>query len=171
MKKALPLIAALILMLACGCEKQSKTATPPPAPSSFTADLSVDFGGIQMTASFVQKNFDEFEISMLSPEIMTNLKLYYSNGECTASYGGLEFKTEANRFPQAEFAGLLTQAISSIGQNIDIQKTFNGNVWRYKGLGSRGEFSLIQNKDSGEWISFTVESADLKVEFSNIQTQ
>ena len=171
MKKALPLIAALILMLACGCEKQSKTAVPPPAPSSFTADLSVDFGGIQMTAKLTQKNFDEFKISMLSPEIMKDLTLYYSNGECTASYGGLEFKTEANRFPQAEFGGLLTQAISAIGQNIDIQKTFDGTVWKYKGLGNRGDFTLVQNKNNGEWISFAVESADLKVEFSNIQTQ
>lgn len=168
MKKALPLIAALILMLACGCEKQSKSVAPPPAPSSFAAELSVDFGETQMTAKLVQKNFDEFEISMLSPEIMKDLTLYYSNGECTASFGGLEFRTEANRFPQAEFGGLLTQAISAIGQNIDIQKTFDGNVWTYKGLGNRGEFTLIQNKDSGEWISFAVESADLKVEFSNI---
>ena len=168
MKKALPLIAALILMLACGCEKQSKAVAPPPAPSSFTAELSVDFGETQMTAKLVQKNFDEFEISMLSPEIMKDLTLYYSNGECMAKYEGLEFNTDASRFPQAEFGSLLTNALTAVSQNIDIQKTFESGIWTYKGLLDRGEFSITQNAENGDWICFTVQAADLTVSFSNL---
>lgn len=168
MKKALPLFAALVLFFAAGCEKQSiNQNTPPPPPSSFTATLAVDFCGTEMKAEITQKNFDEYEIQMISPEIMAPLKIVFSNGECTAFYDGLEFRTEANRFPQSEFGSLLTQALTYVGQNIDIQKTFDGNIWTYKGVGTRGEFSLEQNPKNGEWIGFTVQSADLKVVFTN----
>ncbi len=168
MKKALPFFAALIIILTAGCEKQTKNAAPPPPHASFTADLSVDFCGTEMKATLTQKSFEEFEVKMLSPEIISDLTLVYSNGECTATYEGLEFKTDASRFPQAEFGGLLTRALSYIGQDIDIQKTFDSNIWTYKGLLDRGEFAITQNADNGDWICFTVQAADLTVNFSNI---
>ncbi len=168
MKNALPFFAAVIIILTAGCEKQSKNTAPPPPPASFSADLSVNFCGTEMKATLIQKNSDEFEMKMSSPEIMSDLTLIYSNGECTATYEGLEFKTEVNRFPQAEFGSMLTRALSYIGQDIDIQKTFGSNIWTYKGLLDRGEFAITQNADNGDWICFTVQAADLTVNFSNI---
>lgn len=168
MKKVLPFFAALIMILTAGCEKQSKISVPPPHPTSFTADLSVNYCGTDMKAAITQKSFDESEIKIITPEIMSDLTLNYSNGECTASYEGLEFKTDASRFPQAEFGSLMTSALNAVGQDIDIQKTFESDIWTYKGLLDRGEFSLTQNAESGDWICFTVQAADLTVNFSNI---
>lgn len=172
MKKAFSVFAAIILLLAAGCEKQSaKENVPPPLTTSFGANLAVDFGGTAMTAEITQKSGEEFEIHMLSPEIMTPLTLSYINGVCTVTYDGLEFESESNRFPQAEFGSLLTQALAYIGQDIDIQKTYSEGIWTYKGTGDRGVFSLTRNEETGAWLEFSVEGAGLKVTFSDFITQ
>ncbi len=168
MKRAFSFLAALVLLIAAGCEKQSpNSATPPPLPTSFSANLSADFCGTEMKAKLTQKSNEEYIIEMLSPDIMTPLKLTYNRGVCTVNYDGLEFESDSGRFPQSEFGALLTQALSYIGQNIDIQKTYDGTSWTYKGIGSRGEFSIKQNAENGEWINFNVQSADLTVIFSD----
>lgn len=167
MKKALCVLAAVFLIIAAGCEKQpAKENVPSPPPVSFTANLAVDFGGTPMTALLTQKSSEEHTIQMLSPEVMKPLTLSYTNGICTVTYDGLTFESDANRFPQAEFGHLLTQALSSIAQDIDIQKTYSEGIRTYKGTGDRGIFSLTRSEESGEWLEFTVEGAGLKVTFS-----
>lgn len=168
MKKALPFFAAVIMILTAGCEKQIKNTAPPPPPSSFTADLSVKYCGTELKANITQQSFDEFEVKIITPEILSDLTINYSNGECMAKYEGLEFNTDASRFPQAEFGSLLTNALTAVSQNIDIQKTFESGIWTYKGLLERGEFSITQNAENGDWICFTVQAADLTVSFSNL---
>ena len=167
MKRALSVFAAVVFLLAAGCEKQSKNPVVTPPPSSFTANLSIDFAQTPMTARLTQTDSENFTVQMLSPEIMAPLCLTYSAGACTVSYEGLKFESEPDRFPQAEFGALLTQALTSIMQDIDIQKTYSENIWTYNGIGSRGNFKITRNAESGKWLSFEVESAGLKIDFSN----
>lgn len=173
MKRAFSVFAALIFLLAAGCGKQSakEEAAPPPLPAAFTADLAVNLGGTAMTAKLTQNSSEEFEIQMLSPEIMTPLSLSYSGGACTVTYDGLTFESEPDRFPQAEFGSLLTQALACTAQDIDIQKTYSNGIWTYKGTGDRGIFSLSRSSESGNWLEFSVEGAELKVVFSNVIEQ
>lgn len=168
MKRAFSILAALIFLLAAGCEKQriDKT-TPPSAPTSFTADLNVTFGDTAMTARLTQASPDSFEIQILSPEILSSLALAYANGTCTVTYDGLKFETDLTRFPQAEFGALVTQTLSDIAQDMNIQKTYSDGVWTYKGAGERGSFSLTQNGETGAWLELTVDGADLHVVFKN----
>lgn len=167
MKRALTVFAAIVFLLAAGCEKQNKNPTVIPPPSSFTANLSIDFAQTPMTARLTQTDSENFIIQMLSPEIMAPLRLTYTAGVCTVSYEGLEFESEPDRFPQAEFGALLTQALTSIAQDIDIQKTYSENLCTYNGIGNRGNFRMTGNAESGEWLSFEVEGAGLKIDFSD----
>lgn len=169
MKRAFSILAALIFLLAAGCEKQRIDETAPPAaPTAFTANLNVTFGDTAMTAKITQNSPDNFEIQMLSPEIMESLALTYSSGVCTVTYDGLKFETDLSRFPQAEFGALVTQTLSDIAQDINIQKTYSEGIWTYRGTGERGTFTLTQSGETGAWLELAVDGADLHVVFNDI---
>lgn len=172
MKKAFSVFAALILIFAAGCENQkiAETKTPPPLPEAFTANLKIAYGGTAMTAAFAQNSFENYELKMLTPEILSPLTLAYNSGVCTVTYDGLKFETDLNRFPQVSFGTLLTESISNIKEGIDIQTTFSDGIWTYKGTGERGVFVLTRDAETGAWLELSIEAAPLHVIFSDFKT-
>lgn len=171
MKKAFSVFAALILIFAAGCENQKITETkaPPPLPEAFTANLRIVYGDTVMTAAFTQKSFDEYEVKMLTPEILSPLTLTYAGGTCTVTYDGLKFETDLNRFPQVSFGTLLTESIAHIREGIDIQTTYADGIWTYKGTGERGVFALTRDAESGAWLELSIEGAQLHIIFSEFK--
>lgn len=172
MKKAFSAFAALILIFAAGCENQkiTETATPPPIPEAFTANLKIVYGETVMTASFAQKSFEDYELKMLTPEILSPLSLAYSSGICTVTYDGLKFETDLNRFPQVTFGALLTESIANIKEGIDVQTTYADGIWTYKGMGERGAFVITRNAETGAWLELSIEGAALHVVFESFKT-
>lgn len=171
MKKVFSVFAALFIIFAAGCENQkiTETQTPPPIPEAFSSNLKIVYGESVMTAAFVQKSFEEFELQMLSPEILSPLHLGYKSGICAVTYDGLKFETDLNRFPQVTFGALLTEAISSIRDGIDVQTTFSDGTWTYKGTGERGVFVLTRDAESGALLELSIEGAQLHVVFSDFK--
>lgn len=168
MKKAFSLFAALMIFLAAGCEKQSnpKSQTPPPLPSAFTANLDIKFDNIQMTAALTKNAADDYTVKLLTPEIMSPLTLNYIDGGCEVTYDGLKFETDLNRFPQSEFGGLLTAALSDIEHGIDVETMVSDGVITHKGNGERGIFTVKRNSETGELLELSIEGAQLHIVFS-----
>lgn len=170
MKKAFSFLAVIIFILTAGCEKQStNNLSPPPAPTSFSANVKAVYGDTEMTALVTQKNTENFTLDFLTPEAIAPLTIEYSNGVCKVTYDGLSFETDFNRFPQAETGALLVNAISDVIQGMNLQTAFADGIWTYTGNGERGVFNLTQNGETGEWLEFTVDGADLKITFSNFK--
>ncbi len=170
MKKAFSLFAVIILVLAAGCEKQSKNSrTPPPVPDSFTANLKAEYGDTQMTALLTQNTPEEFVIDFQTPEAIAPLTVEYKNGTCKVTYDSLSFETDLNRFPQTEIGALLVNALSDAVQGMNLQTAYADGIWTYTGTGERGVFRLTQKGDTGEWLEFTVDGANLKITFSEFK--
>ena len=171
MKKAFSVFAALLVFLAAGCEKQriSEPEAPPPPPESFTSNLRISYADTEMTAAFTQKSFEEYELRMLTPEILSPLALSYKDGACTVTYDGLKFETDLNRFPQVSFGALLTETILLIKDGIDIQTTYSDGIRTYKGTGERGIFIVTRNEETGAWLELSVEGAQLHIVFTDFK--
>ncbi len=170
MKKFFAVITVLILIFTAGCQKENvkikKNATP---PSVYSATLDAEFGEAKMTARLTRHSAQKYEIQMLSPEIMSPLNLVYENGVCTVTYDGLTFETDLKRFPQAEFGALLVQGLIDISNNVvTVSTDSEGNVI-YKGPSDYGDFSLIQDSETGLWKEFTINGASLQVTFSDYE--
>ena len=171
MKKICAVLSVILLLISAGCRKEEiihpKQANP---PSVYSANLEVFFKDIKMTAKLTKLSSQKYEIQMLTPEIMKPLNLAYESGICTVTYDGLTFETDLKRFPQAEFGGLLTQALTDIESDI-ITKSINedGSVL-YKGITDYGNFIMIQDSETGLWKEFEIENASLRVVFSDYKT-
>lgn len=166
MKKAFSLFAAFLILFAAGCEKQTNPQTPPPLPSAFTANLDVSFNNISMTAVLTKNASDDYTVRMLTPEILSPLVLNYKNSGCEVTYDGLKFETDLNRFPQTEFGGLLTNALSDIEHGIDVETMISDGIVTYKGNGERGIYTITRNLKTGEILELSVEGAQLHAVFS-----
>ncbi|MBR4858969.1 MAG: hypothetical protein IKU08_07270 [Clostridia bacterium] len=170
MKKAFSVFAVFFVILAAGCEKQSKAdISPPPAPSQFTSLVSVTYGKTEMTAQLTQNAAEDFTIKFLTPEALAPLLLEYKNSVCKVTYNGLTFEADVNRFPQTEVGALLTGALSDAVQGMNLQTTCENGIWTYTGTGERGTFTLTRNGETGQWIDFNVSGADLKIVFSEFK--
>lgn len=170
LKKAFSLFAVILVILAAGCEKQSKAdISPPPAPTQFTSLITVTYGKTEMTAQLTQKGAEDFTLAFLTPEVLSPLSLEYKNSVCRVTYDGLTFEADINRFPQAELGALLTGALSDAVQGMNLQTTCKDGIWTYTGMGERGTFTLTRNGETGQWLEFNVTGADLKVVFSEFK--
>ncbi len=170
MKKAFSVFAVIFLVLAAGCEKQSKTdISPPPAPTQFTSLVTVTYGKTEMTAQLTQNSAEDFTIKFLTPEALAPLLLEYKNSVCKVTYDGLTFEADIKRFPQTEVGALLTGALSDAVQGMNLQTTYENSIWTYTGTGERGTFTLTRNGDTGQWIDFNVSGADLKIVFNEFK--
>lgn len=171
MKRVCAFFAVFVLLISAGCKKeeniQNKHTTP---PSVYSANLDVNFKEIKMTARITKHSSQKHEIQMLTPEIMKPLNLIYDNGTCTVTYDGLTFETDLKRFPQAEFGGLLTQALSDIDSNIITQNINEDGTVTYKGITDYGDFIMIQDSETGLWKEFKIENIPLCVIFSDYKT-
>ncbi len=171
MKKLCLVSVVLVFLLISGCnnpQKPLKKSISP--PDQYSVNLDVTFRNINMTALMTKHSPEKFEIKMLSPEILTPLSLIYENGICTVTYDGLTFESDFNRFPQSEFAALLTRALNDVDSGISVsESTENGDII-FKGITDYGEFALTQDSETGLWKEFTVNGASLHVIFSAYKT-
>ena len=171
MKKLCLVSVLMVLVLISGCSNKNITQTKIVSPpEKYSVNLDVAFRNIKMTALMTKLSPKKFEIQILSPEIMTPLSLLYENGVCTVTYDGLSFESDFNRFPQSEFAALLTRALNDVEAGIAVSQTAENGDIIFKGVTDCGEFELTQNSETGLWKEFSINGASLKIVFSEYKT-
>lgn len=171
MKRAFSLLAAVILLLAAGCEKQAQKKTDEAEiPKTFSSTLEVTYGEIVMTAQYVQTSFGNGKIKMITPEILEPLEMTFIDEKCEVVYDSLQFESASDRFPQVKFGSVLVQTLAYAGTGIDIEKTADDGIVCYSGSCEYGTFTLKQHAESGNLTEFAVEAMDLHVKFTQFKT-
>ena len=170
MKKVFSLFAVLLLIITAGCKKQEITQDSlPQIPSSFSSDISVKYGKLEMTAEFTLNKDKSFTVDFRTPEALSPLLLTYSDDKCSAEFDGLKFETDINRFPQTEMGAIIVYAISDIISGYNVEKSYSDGIVTYKGTGERGAFTLTQDAETAALIEFITEGANLHIVFSNFR--
>ena len=159
-------------MLAAGCEKQDKTNIyDGDIPNSFKATAEITFREMFLTAQVNRNENGELNVKILSPEILAPLEINCKNGVCSATYDGISFSADSNRFPQADFVRIAAQAFDYVQANIDLKKTVSDGVTTYQGSTDSGVFALNMDSQSGEWLDLSVEGAQLHIVFKDFIRQ
>ena len=168
MKKVLSFLAAILVMLAAGCEKQGKTSVSVrDIPNSFTATAEITFREMFITAPLKRAENGELNITIHSPEILAPLKINCKNGVCSAAYDGISFAADSSRFPQADFARIAAQAFDYLQANIDLKKTVSDGITTCQGSTDSGTFILNMDSQSGDLLDLSVEGAQLQIVFKD----
>ena len=168
MKKFCFVFALIFLSLASGCRNQNgyepKKSAP---PSAYSVNIDVIFKELKITGELTKHSPKNYDIKILTPDIMKPLLISYKNNICTVTYDGLEFESDVSRFPQSEFGALLTRALDDIdAETMTSSADENGNTV-YKGITDYGDFRMIQDSKTGLWKEFCVDGASLNITFSN----
>lgn len=169
MKKIIPLLAAILLLAGCN-SLPVPPDSPPLPPVAFTADAAVTYGEYEMTANFTQNSYESFKLKMLTPSALEPLAITFEGGVCSVTYDDLKFETDLTRFPQTAFGTVLIDTLKSIAADAEVTKSYSDGVWTYSGTTDAGDFILTQSNDTGAWLTLDIESAQLKIVFSNFTT-
>ena len=171
MKRILSLIAAAIMLFAAGCEKKTETQkNNPPIPKSFSTNAEITFRDLYMTADLTVTEQEGFIVRMLTPEVLSPLEITCKNGVCSASYDGISFSVEPDRFPQAAFVNTAAQALAYTLADVELKKSIADGIVSYQGNTDSGVFVLTQDAESGALLDLSVEGAQLHVVFKNFKT-
>lgn len=172
MKKILSLLAAAIMLFAAGCEKPNDSPKNNPViPKAFSSNAEITFRDLYMTANLTVTDKDGFVVRMLTPDVLSPLEIACKNGVCTASYDGIGFSVETNRFPQADFVRIAAQALAYALADVELKKSVSDGVISYQGSTDSGVFMLTQDAQSGALRDLSVEGAQLHVVFKEFKTK
>ena len=172
MKRFLSLIAAAIMLFAAGCEKQPEAQKNNPSiPKSFSTNAEITFRDLYMTANLTVNEENGFVIRMLTPEVLSPLEITYKSGVCTASYDGIAFSVEPDRFPQAAFVHTAAQAFAYALADVELKKSVSDGIISYQGSTDSGVFVLTQDAQSGALRDLSIEGAQLHVIFKDFKSE
>ena len=160
------------MLFAAGCEKaDNPPKNNPVIPKNFSSDAEITFRDVYMTANLTVTDKDGFVVRMLTPEVLSPLEITCKNGVCTASYDGIGFSVETNRFPQADFARIAAQALAYSLAQVELKKSVSNGVISYQGSTDSGVFVLTQDAQSGALRDLSVEGAQLHIVFKDFETK
>ena len=166
------LLAVMLTVFTAGCEKQNKENTSSQEICNcFTAKAEITFRDMFMTAQITRCENGEFRVKFITPESLAPLEIICLDGNCRASFDGIEFSTAKDRFPQAEFAAVAAQAFDYVQANIDLKKTVSDGKTTYQGSTDSGVFILNQDPQSGNWLDLSVEGAQLHIVFKEFKSE
>ncbi len=169
MKKILSLLAAALMLFAAGCEKPQDNSKNTVIPKNFSSDAEITFRDIYMTANLTVTDENGFVVRMITPEVLSPLEIVCKNGICTASYDGIGFSVETNRFPQSDFARIAAQAFAYALADVELKKSVSDGIISYQGNTDSGVFQLTQDVGSGALRELSVEGAQLHIVFKDFK--
>lgn len=162
----------MLTVFTAGCEKQNKEKhSSQEICSCFAAKAEITFRDMFMTAQITRCENGEFKVRFITPESLAPLEIICLDGNCRATFDGIEFSTATDRFPQAEFAAVAAQAFDYAQANIDLKKTVNDGKTTYQGSTDSGVFILNQEPHSGNWLDLSIEGAQLHIVFKEFQSE
>lgn len=172
MKKVLLFFAVMLTIITAGCEKQNKTDfSSKDICNSFTAKAEITFRDLYMTAQITRSKNGELKVKFITPESLSALETVCLDGECSASFDGIEFSSDSGRFPQAEFTAIAAQAFDYVQTGIDLKKTVSDGKTTYHGSTDSGVFALNRDSQSGSWLDLSVEGAQLHIVFKEFKPE
>ncbi len=158
------------MLLAAGCEKPTDTPKSNPViPKTFSSNAEITFRNLYMTANFSVTEKDGFVVRMLTPEALSPLEIVCKNGVCSATYDGIGFSVETDRFPQADFARTAAQALAYALADVELKKSVSDGIISYQGNTDSGIFVLTQDAQTGALRDLSVEGAQLHIVFKDFK--
>lgn len=169
MKRILPLILPLFLLIFGGCKStpDRNGDRPPDIPIAFTAEIYIIRGEREYEAKYDQTSLAEAQLEFTSPATVRGLKVTLNGPKCTLGYGNLTFSADVSSLPQSGVGELIARALKASCNTASAQTVHTGDAWETKGEISGVEFTLRRGED-GLPQSLEIPKALLTAEFREV---
>lgn len=168
MRRIRCILAAVFLLLCCGCQNASPETDDTPLPAAFTAKIAVTHGALEFEADLTVSADGTAQTALTAPEAVASLSITQNADGCRFSFLGLTLETPPAFLPDASFANLLYAAVNTLrSDTADRTVAGYGNSTIYTSKTEAGDiFSLTCTQD-GTPQSLSMEGQDLHVTFSD----
>ncbi len=153
-------ICFVMLLCSCGSKKSVK-----PVLSSVSFQADIEYYNEKYTCDVVLDGDSQMNVTVVSPDELKGMKIYFSNGQITVEYRGLTYKPSAGKLPLNMAISTLYGVVNSAknGQKADKQ---DGNCL-LKGKIDGIRYELLTSP-SGFPISLSLPDKGATVYFRNV---
>lgn len=166
MKKLLAAVAAVLLLLAAGCQNSQEKEIPP-LPESYSANINLTYGNSSMGAVFTQSAPGTYGVDVIEPDILDPISFSYEGEKTVTEFDGITLGEENASIPQKDACSMLIEALAQVYSGSATESPPNNGTITYSGVIDGGSFTLTRSSQSGNWIEFTVNDSELDILFSN----
>ena len=114
MRRIRCILAAVLLLLCCGCQNASPETDDTPLPAAFTAKIAVTHGALEFEADLTVSADGTAQTALTAPEAVASLSITQNADGCRFSFLGLTLETPPAFLPDASFANLLYAAVNTL---------------------------------------------------------
>lgn len=112
MKTLFCFITAFVLVLSlAGCKKSAKEVVPKTQDISFNAEITFYNESFECAVTLTEK--DGMTLTLSHPEDISGLEFKIKSGNITATFNGLEYKTDSSSLPQQDIASFIYQVFKN----------------------------------------------------------
>lgn len=168
MKKTLAFVLTAFFFLLCGCVNNDKNGTGNVSvPLSFKTDLLININKSTVKANFDHKAPGVAQISVESPESLKGLVMNFEGSNCKISFNSIEWQTDMSNFPETSFGSAVISSLETLIEGTSVESIKSGEKINHEGKGPLGNFTFVQNEETGFLESFNMPNLNLSIEFSN----
>ena len=175
MKRLIALILSAMLLLLAGCSdktaKEPEKETTPVVPSSYSADLHINFNDKIIEGKYIQQSLGNIEIKFTSPRAIKGVSIKYEGTECTFGYAGLTLSTDLSKLPETNVGKMMIESFKKASGDSAITKEKVEDKWIYKGTNNEKEFTITQDAKTGFFEKIEMPFYKFTAELTNFVTE
>ena len=172
MRRVRCILAAVLLLLCCGCQNTKSETDGAPLPAAFSAKIAVTHGALEFEADFTVSADGTAQTMLTAPEAVASLSITQNADGCRFSFLGLTLETPPPFLPDASFANLLYEAVQAL-RSVEADRTVAGYGDRtvYTSKTEAGDIFSLSCTADGTPQTLAMEGRDLRVEFVSFTAQ
>ncbi len=168
MRRVRCILAAVLLLLCCGCQNTKSETDGAPLPAAFSAKIAVTHGALEFEADFTVSADGTAQTMLTAPEAVASLSITQNADGCRFSFLGLTLETPPAFLPDASFANLLYAAVNTLrSDTADRTVAGYGDRTVYTSKTEAGDIFSLSCAADGTPQTLSMEGQDLHVTFSD----
>jgi hypothetical protein len=136
---------------------------------NFKCDISLRYNEMDIEGHLFKNGSGNIEFEINSPGSMSGLVLKIENEKVFIKYGGVNFEVSAQAYPEVAFAPVILSAFDTVSSSSEIAVKSVEDTFEISGATAQGSFKLVQNKQSGFYISLETTNPSIVVKFTDFK--
>lgn len=141
-------------------------ANSPDLNKSYSCTANIDYNNFACTAQLARLDSGAWEVLLLSPSSVKDIKLTYQSGDVTVSYKGLSFSLPDNSLPVQPVIDNIVGALDNAANGIGLEFDKDGKNVTVSGVNEEVNYAVTVNTE-GAIVSLSMPDIGMEVTFED----
>ena len=165
-------LVSVFLLTGCKGDHQDNAGAenlPSTATQSFESSAQFTYGDFAFDAVVRRDTPGTCVITITSPEAVNGMKFTYQSDKLTVEYLGMSVDVDPNAALSQAAVSAVVKALDAVTRQNGINVSFEDGKFLVRGETENGDFTLILDEKSGNFLSLEIPDIPMSVTFHNFK--